>query len=254
MDKKWFTVKNLFPDIWGIAEFNHFEKVVSYLFVGDKKALLFDTGMGIGGIEKEVARITKLPITVINSHCHFDHIGGNYVFSNILLFDSSFSFEKSRSGYDNSQIKAYTNMDGFIGNKPSKFYINNYSVKPFKINRLIGDGEIVDIYPFRFVVIHTPGHSPDAICLYEVNRKILLTGDTFYNGPIYLHLRESDAIQYKKSITRLKNLQNAQMILPGHNDLSCSPYVFREYIKFIETVKMSEKKLVFNDRISVFLK
>ncbi|OGH30327.1 MAG: hypothetical protein A3B41_00220 [Candidatus Levybacteria bacterium RIFCSPLOWO2_01_FULL_37_26] len=86
MEKKWFTVKKIYPNIWGFGEFDHNEKVISYLFVGKTKALLFDTGMGIGNISLEIKRITKLPITVVNSHSHFDHIGGNYLFSKVLSF------------------------------------------------------------------------------------------------------------------------------------------------------------------------
>jgi len=50
MEKKWFTVKEILPNLWGIAEFGHSEKVISYLCIGKEKALLFDSGMGIGDI------------------------------------------------------------------------------------------------------------------------------------------------------------------------------------------------------------
>lgn len=86
MEKKWFTVKKIFPNIWGFGEFDHDEKVISYLFVGETKALLFDTGMGIGNIASEIKKITKLPIIVVNSHSHYDHIGGNHLFSKVLSF------------------------------------------------------------------------------------------------------------------------------------------------------------------------
>lgn len=80
MKKNWFITKQLAPRIYGIGEFDHAEEVISYLIVGRKKALLFDTGLGIGDMYQEVRKITQLPIIVINSHHHFDHIGGNYQF------------------------------------------------------------------------------------------------------------------------------------------------------------------------------
>lgn len=89
MKKNWFTVKKLKANIWGIAEFEHFEEVISYLIVGSKKALLFDTGMGIKNIREVVTQITKNEISVINSHQHYDHVGGNNLFSNILTKDIS---------------------------------------------------------------------------------------------------------------------------------------------------------------------
>lgn len=88
MKNNWFTVKQLKPRIWGIGEFNHFEKVISYLIVGKRRALLFDTGLGIQSIEKVIRALTKIPILVINSHTHFDHIGGNKEFNRIKRIKS----------------------------------------------------------------------------------------------------------------------------------------------------------------------
>jgi glyoxylase-like metal-dependent hydrolase (beta-lactamase superfamily II) len=83
----WFTIKKINKFVWGIGEFNHFEKVISYLILGKNKALLFDTGLGIKNIKKEVFKITKLPVVVVNSHDHFDHLGGNKFFNEILNTD-----------------------------------------------------------------------------------------------------------------------------------------------------------------------
>jgi glyoxylase-like metal-dependent hydrolase (beta-lactamase superfamily II) len=79
----WFTVKKINKNIWGIGEFKHPEEVISYLILGEKRALLFDTGLGIGNIKNEVKKITSMPVVVINSHRHFDHIGGNPLFKKI---------------------------------------------------------------------------------------------------------------------------------------------------------------------------
>jgi glyoxylase-like metal-dependent hydrolase (beta-lactamase superfamily II) len=77
----WFTVKKLDKFIWGIGEFNHPEEVISYLIVGRKEALLFDTGLGLFSIKKIVEKITKNRVLMINSHSHYDHIGGNKYFT-----------------------------------------------------------------------------------------------------------------------------------------------------------------------------
>ena len=60
------------------------------LVVGDNKALLFDTGSGVDDMNEVVRSMTKLPLLVINSHGHFDHIGGNNRFDKVYLSESDF--------------------------------------------------------------------------------------------------------------------------------------------------------------------
>ena len=76
MKKQWFTVQKVRPQLYALAEFNHFEKVVSYLVVGKTQAVLFDTGMGYKDIHKVIRTITKFPVAVFLTHKHWDHIGG----------------------------------------------------------------------------------------------------------------------------------------------------------------------------------
>jgi len=74
----WFAVRELEPGIHLVCEPPH---VNSYLISGSAEAVLFDTGMGISDIKTIVCGLTDLPIRVVNSHHHFDHIGGNQLFS-----------------------------------------------------------------------------------------------------------------------------------------------------------------------------
>lgn len=205
--KKWFTIKEVFPHIWGIGEFNHPEKVISYLCVGKKKALLFDTGMGIESILDTAKKITPLPICILNSHCHPDHMGGNWLFNDILFYKTAFGLKKAKRGYSFKETLSYFNV-----NKP-------FSVKSFSIKKIVTNGEIIDIAPFHFQVIATPGHTPDSLCLYEKRYKLLFTGDTLYQGPIYIFLKESRPTAYRRSIEELSKL-NISLILPGHNTFS----------------------------------
>ena len=167
----WFTVKKLANNIWGIGEFKHREKAISYLLIGKKKALLFDTGLGIKGLKKRIDKITKLPVEVINSHSHYDHIGNNHEFNKIIY------------GKNKRALK---------------------------------------IDPFDLQIIKTPGHTPDSICVYDKKNCFLLTGDTLYPGPIYLHLKESKFADYQKSLKKLLKLK-IKIIYPGHNNFSMKP-------------------------------
>jgi len=74
----WFEVYQVESGIFAVYEPFQWQEVISYLIVGDKVALLFDTGNGIGNIREIIDQLTDKPIRVLNSHTHFDHIGGNH--------------------------------------------------------------------------------------------------------------------------------------------------------------------------------
>ncbi|PIV09417.1 hypothetical protein COS31_02425 [Candidatus Roizmanbacteria bacterium CG02_land_8_20_14_3_00_36_15] len=193
MKSQWFTKKQIKPNIWAIAEFEHSEEVISYLILGNNKALLFDTGLGIKNIKEVILNITSLPIVVLNSHSHFDHVGGNKLFEKIL----------------------------------------NHKI----IKTLI-------IKPFSFQIIKTPGHTPDSICLYEKNKHWLFSGDTLYPGPIYLHLKESNLNDYKKSLLKLTKIKISK-IFPAHNNF----FFPKNNVKKIYNILLKKKKLDNKERI-----
>lgn len=230
MEKNWFTVKQVLPNVWGIAEFEHDEKVISYLFVGEKKALLFDSGMGIGNIKDEVEKLTQLPILVVNSHCHFDHIGGNNQFKKVALFDSLFS--KSIAKYGSTLV---------YGEK-------TLITKPFSYTEILRDGEVINIDPFIFYVMATPGHTPDSICLFEKTNKILLAGDTLYPGPIFLQFPESNRKKYVHSIKKIIALSDeVSYVFPGHNEFFLDKNVLRAIGKNLTSIAYtSEHKFSLN--------
>ena len=78
--RNWFWVRHLPGNVYSLFEPYQDQGVISYLILGEESALLWDTGMGIFDIRKCVEQLTDLPVTVLNSHDHFDHTGGNHLF------------------------------------------------------------------------------------------------------------------------------------------------------------------------------
>src|SRR5215472_11122879 len=60
----WFEVYRVRPGVFAIYEPHQYEEVISYLIVGTKRALLFDSGLGVGDMRALVTQLTQLPITV----------------------------------------------------------------------------------------------------------------------------------------------------------------------------------------------
>ncbi|MGO4843989.1 MBL fold metallo-hydrolase, partial [Rhizobiaceae sp. 2RAB30] len=59
-----------------------------------------------------------------------------------------------------------------------------YRIEPAPAERLLEHGDVVDLGDRAFEVVHTPGHSPGGIALYERNTRTLLSGDIVYDGPL----------------------------------------------------------------------
>ena len=101
----WFEVYKVAADVYAIYEPHQSEEVISYLILGRQKAILFDTGMGISDIKKVVRELTKLPILVLNSHTHDDHVGGNWEFHTIYSMETAFSERNAKGSREDAQAE-----------------------------------------------------------------------------------------------------------------------------------------------------
>ena len=87
MMNSWFTVEEIDNDTYAISEYQHWEETHCYLLCGEKEAVLIDTGLGVSNIKAVVDKLTELPITVITTHVHWDHIGGHKYFDSIAVHE-----------------------------------------------------------------------------------------------------------------------------------------------------------------------
>jgi glyoxylase-like metal-dependent hydrolase (beta-lactamase superfamily II) len=82
----------------------------------------------------------------------------------------------------------------------------------------IQEGDILHLGDFEFKIIHTPGHSPGHVSLYERKKQILLAGDLVGKSPAWYVPAAGGVIAYLKSLTKLEDL-NAVTLLPAHGAL-----------------------------------
>ena len=213
----WFEVYRIRHGVYAIYEPHQFEEVISYLILGTRRALLFDTGLGVASIRDVVAHLTELPLTVLNSHTHFDHTGGNAEFSDILNRDIPFS-RANRKGQSNAYSRDALAPERICGALPGGVRPEAYAIRPWHVSNTIHDGERIDLGDRELEILFTPGHTPDSLCLLDRNNGLLFTGDTFYPGPIYLFTPETDFAAYARSVARLTALvPRLQLLLPAHN-------------------------------------
>jgi len=232
----WFEVYRPARDVFAIYEPHQSEEVISYLIVGQKRALLFDTGMGISDLKKVTAELTKLPVIVLNSHTHDDHVGDNWEFGTIYGMDTDFTRANARGSREDAQ--AEVTPDQICGTLPKGFDSKTYVTRPWKISAYTHDGGHFDLGGRTLEVIATPGHTPDAISLIDRANGLLFTGDTYYPAPIWLFRPETDLDAYAASIRRLAALApQIKLVLGAHNIPVASPAVLARLVAAFDAVR-----------------
>ena len=235
-NEPWFEVYKVRPGVLAIYEPHQAEEVFSYLIVGTKQALLFDTGMGIADIRRIVSRLTSRPVVVLNSHTHNDHVGGNWQFDFVYGMDTAFTRANAKGSREDAQAELGPDM--ICGALPKGFNPKTYATKPWRISAAVHDGFKINLGGRTLEIVATPGHTPDAICLLDRANGLLFTGDTYYPGPIWLFRPETDLDAYIASVKRLAALTpQLQFVLGQHNVPIAQPSVLPRLVAAIESVR-----------------
>ena len=244
--QSWFEVYAIRSSVFAIYEPYQYEEVISYLIVGTERSLLIDTGLGIGNMAKVVQELSSLPLIVINTHTHHDHIGDNWRFEQCLI---GVNCEFSKKNDEDLLHEAENEVkDGMIRTEylPENFDRKSYRIRPFTCSRYISNDEIINLGDTRDIrVIFTPGHTPDSISLIDLQERLLFVGDTFYQGPIYLYRPETNLQDYIQSLNKLVSIiksYNIELIVPSHNTPNVNPRLLTEAFEAIK--KVQEGKVI----------
>lgn len=217
LSDEWFQVYEAADGVFSIVEPYQLQETISHLIVGEDRALLFDTGVGLLSIKSVVERITSLPVTVLNSHTHYDHVGGNWEFSTVLAIDSDYT-RANMEGFDNNRISGDFLPEAFCNGAPDGSNTVSFYTRPWKRSRYVEDGELLDLGGRILEVFHVPGHTPDAVALLDAENRLLFTGDSWYDASLWLFARETNVKDYEASISRLAALEDeVDFLLGAHN-------------------------------------
>lgn len=181
---------------------------------GRDKDMLIDSGMGVVSLREWVPIVTEKSLPAVASHTHFDHIGCHHEFEDVAVHSAEVDIISEPTRLS-TLANPYVTDDIFTKLPPVPYQSSTYEVKSVKPTRILDDGDIIDLGDRHFEVIHTPGHSPGGIALWESKTSILFSGDIVYNGPLIEDTYHSNAPDYYKSMIRLFDLP-AKVVHGGH--------------------------------------
>ena len=181
---------------------------------GRDSNMLVDSGMGVVDLRRHVTLLTEKRTIAVASHTHFDHIGAHHEFTERLVHrdesDIMDAPDRPRTLAD-----PYVTDDIFTRLPPTPYESVEYQVKAAPATRLLDDGDVIDLGDRRFEIIHTPGHSPGGIMLWEPSSQVLFSGDTVYDGPLIDDAFHSSIDDYLKTMKRILDLP-VRVVHGGH--------------------------------------
>lgn len=264
--EEWFQVAECEPGLHLVAEPGH---VFSWLIAGSERSALLDTGLGLADIAAAIAPVATAPTIVVNSHVHFDHVGGNELFAHTEMHE--LGPEWIGAGTRDEYLRGYralaADMDASWGrlrdaDRDGWFMVGpdetvrpwpgrridelGWTIDPPAPTRLLVDGDTIELGDRTLRVIHTPGHAPDHICLVDEAAGILFAQDQAYYGPQLICEQGSDLQAYARSARRLaEELDGEIRIVYTAHCLrpSVPPRFLRELADAAEAVAAGEVQL-----------
>ncbi|HEY8599072.1 MAG TPA: MBL fold metallo-hydrolase [Thermomicrobiales bacterium] len=216
---EWFTVEPIDPRTFAISEYGHWEEVHSYLVLGAERAALIDTGLGVGDLRALIDSLTDLPVTVLLTHAHWDHTGGLAGFAEIGVHPADAAWLEDGLPLPLNAMRADFARHPFTLPPPADFDLATWRPYQARPTRLLHDGEAIDLGGRRLAVLHTPGHAPGHITLFEPTTGYVFTGDLIYRGELHAFYPSTDPVAFADSVRRLHRLPDVTTLLPGHRAL-----------------------------------
>jgi glyoxylase-like metal-dependent hydrolase (beta-lactamase superfamily II) len=197
----YFAVEDLGNGVIAIGEPRYYQQNYAYLILGEKRALLFDASSGTRDVSPVVASLTHLPLTVMVSHLHFDHLGGIAPFDHVAMID----LPQTRADVSGGLFTPtrYEYLGFFDGRKPPSIRVTEW-IKP---------GATIDLGGRMLTVLSTPGHTPTSIALFDPAKKWLFIGDFVYPTTLYAFLPGASLSAYQATTQRLLRTLPADTIL-----------------------------------------
>lgn len=191
------TIRNIADNVYMLRDSGGAN---AYLIVGNKKALVIDTMNGLERIKSLIQSVTDLPLMLIHTHGHWDHIGGDGEFLEAYIHPSQMllarlSWLRIQEG---AKVESAKNVQEI---KWIPFY----------------PGEKIDLGGIEIEAYEVQGHTSGGLCFLDRKNRLLFTGDAVIEH-CWMQLDESLTLSILiQSLQSLSSIRDSfDFILNGH--------------------------------------
>lgn len=222
--REYYHVKKLKENVFRITSA---EGVFCDLFVGNERALLWDTGYGFGDLKGTVRQITDLPLVIVNSHGHLDHACGNGRFEEaVYIHEKDMALCREHTNEDmrrHAVENARQSLDMLTGQihdlLPEDFDEAAYMALGSGHLNAVKDGDVFDLGGLTLKVVETPGHTAGSISLIYEEEQWLYAGDAM-NGFLWLFADEAQPLSvYIQTLEKAQALGMKKLIIAHYPDV-----------------------------------
>ncbi len=228
----WFKVKQVADKVWAISDNTH---VASYLVEGEEKALLIDTGWGLGNLAELVQSITSFPLSVVITHGHPDHVCGAFQFADLHISSKD---KNLLNAFYNRETRKQILENRFKDQTPTNFSKEEWiNAKPGSIFT-VQEEDVFDLGGRKLKVLALPGHTQGSICLLDKENKLLFSGDSIQVAPLLMYLDTSLSLSiYFDSLIHIYSFKDDySTILPSHGETPLNRAVLEELINGVSDI------------------
>lgn len=243
---------------WLIEEIAFGSSVYMYLLAGTEKAMLIDTGLMNLPLYDIVSGLTDLPVVVVNTHGHFDHISGNHRFDTVYLnpADEAVFKEHSHHQVRKDYITALLAEKGVRMHETQGILQRSEIQNMLQIpqngsHRPLVEGMVLDLGRRAIQVIETPGHTRGSVCLLDVSRRWLFSGDTVCDQGVLLHFPHSAPLSvFQNSLKKLVSQSGAyDAIFPAHHRYPLEQDILDSYLACAERIENGDEGVLIQSAV-----
>lgn len=205
-------------------------RLKQYLVVGETKCLLIDTGIGVGTLLQCIRQITSLPITVVLTHGHADHIGGCYEFDDIYIREEDYDlFTQSNSiSFRIAELARIPNASQY-----------QCDLKECTSSlKFLKDHQKFDLGKRVVEVLFTEGHTKGSISLFDHQTHVCFTGDNIQQPYCSLAGLNAGLLTDLENTINLLNTLHPYEFYSGHHPNKYSIEHLSNIRKCIEEIKI----------------